>query len=144
MLDQIESNIAYRLSQKHNYPFSQNIYQNIFRSFSHFPLQLSEIGLPGPGKTITYMALVVYKCFEIDGITLINLYQNVLKELQPLVQPYYPQDCTVETFLGASLFYCHPSSVKNDLCNRENTYLFNDKQLYEFQLKKKTISLNII
>jgi hypothetical protein len=143
MLDQIESQIAYRLSQKHNYPFSQNIYQNIFRSFSHFPLQLSEIGLTGPGKTITYMALVVYKCFETDGVTLINLYQNVLEELQPLVQPFYPQDCTVETLLGTSLFYSHPSSINNDLCQKEITDLFNDKQLYEFQLKIKTISLNI-
>jgi hypothetical protein len=100
--------------------------------------------MTGPGNTITYMAYVVHNCFETEGNSLIELFQNVLEELKPSIQPIYAQDCTVETFLGTSLYYCHPSSIKNDLCHRGINDLFNEKQMYEFQLKKKTISLNIL
>lgn len=144
MLDQIENQIAYQLAQKHNYPFSQNIYINIFRSFSHFPITMSDIGLEGMGKTITYMALVVLKCYEIEGHTLPELFQKVLKELKPLVESYYPQDCTVETFLGAALFFSHPSSIKSDLGDKDVKIMFTEEQLYEFELKKKTIYINTI
>ena len=144
MLDQIENQIAYQLAQKHNYPFAQNIYLDIFRSFSHFPITMSDIGLEGAGKTITYIALVVLKCYEIKEHTLPALFQIVLKELKPLVESYYPQDCTVETFLGAALFFCHPSSIKSVLGHKDVKIMFTEEQLYEFELKKKTIYINII
>jgi hypothetical protein len=144
MLDQIELQIAYRLAQKHNYPFAQNIYIDIFRSFSHFPLPLSHFNINGPGKTIAYMALVVYYCFETKESSLSALFNKILDQLSPKVQSVYPQDCTVETFLGASLYHCHPSSIKNDLCHRDVMEMFTKEQLYEFQLKMKTISINIL
>ena len=144
MLDQIEHQIANRLAQKHNYPYAQNIYINIFRSFSHFPIMMADIGMNGPGDTITYLALVVYKCFEENEISSINLYQKILKQLKPLVTHLFPQDCTVETFLGTILFFFHPSGIKNQLGKKEIQELFDDKQLYEFHLKKKTILINII
>jgi len=144
MLDQIEAKIANQLAQKHNYPFAQNIYINIFQTFSHFPITMSDIGIEGVGKTITYMALVVLKCYEIKGHTLPELFQKVLKELKPLVDPYFPQDCTVETFLGAALYFSHPSSIKNDLGHKDVKKMFTEKQLYEFELKKKTININIM
>ncbi len=144
MLDQIESQIAFRLAQRHIYPFAQNMYLDIFRSFSHFPIIMEDIGVEGPGKTITYISLVVKKCFDYHADSLQGLYQLALSELQPLVSNYYPQDCTVETFLGAALYHCHPSSIRNNLCHKEVAELFNEKQLYEFHLKKKTISINML
>ncbi len=144
MLDQIEHHIANRLSQKHNYPFAQNIYIDIFRSFSHFPIPMAEVGIKGPGETITYLALVVQKCFDLDGSSLIELYEKALAELRPRVEYLFPQDCSVETLLGSALYLCHPSSIKNDLSHRDIPGLFSEKQLYEFELKKKTIAIYIL
>jgi len=59
MLDKIEYHIARNLADRHNYPFAQNIYISIFKSFSHFPIKLKDIGIYNEGNTITFMALVV-------------------------------------------------------------------------------------
>jgi len=144
MLDKIEAKIANQLAQKHNYPFAQNIYLDIFRSFSHFPITMSDIGLVGAGKTITYLALVVLKCYEIKEHTLPELFQKILMELKPLVESHFPQDCTVETLLGAALYFSHPSNIRSDLGDKDVKIMFTEEQLYEFELKKKTININII
>jgi len=53
MLDKIEYRIAGRLADHHLYPYSRDIYTNIFRHFSHFPISIKELGIEGEGKTIT-------------------------------------------------------------------------------------------
>jgi len=139
MLDQIEYKIAKKLSEFHHYPFAQNNYINIFKAFSHFPLKLSDVGVNSEGKTITFMSLVVLRCFEKDKQDFPSFFQNLLKLMKQQAAPFFPQDITVETYLGCVLFYYHPSQIRNALSIKNMKTDFNDKQLYEFDFKKKTI-----
>ena len=77
MIDKIEKQIAYRLALQHNYPYAQEIYLNIFKKFSHFPLNLSDINIKDEGDTITFLALVVYKCFKLKHMPFLDLYKYI-------------------------------------------------------------------
>ena len=144
MLDRIEYRIANKLAEHHNYPYAQNIYINIFSRFSHFPLKLHDIGIKGEGNTITFMALVVLSCFDHKTKTFPDLYSAVLQKLKKQAASFFPQDIVVETFLGCILYYYHPANIKNILSTIEVSSIFNPKELYEYELKKKTILLFMV
>jgi len=140
MLDKIEYHIARNLADRHNYPFAQNIYISIFKSFSHFPIKLKDIGIYNEGNTITFMALVVLKCLGREKNGFLDLYNDILQQLKLNVEQYFPQDIDVETFLGCALYYYHPVNIKNDLSSVDMLEkIFDEKQMYEYEMKKKTI-----
>ena len=141
MIDIIDNHIAHRLAEKHNYPYAENIYVNIFKKFSHFPLKLSDLNIDGKGEFISFIALVVLKCFDYRQTKTGNIYQDILRQLKEEVQLLFPQDITVETFLGTVLFLHNPVNIKNELAHVDTELLFDSKQKYEYELKKKTILL---
>ena len=104
MLDQAEKIIAQRLADHHYYPFGTEIYLNIFRHFSHFPLPLRDLDTDLPGESVTYLALVVYECLSRRTTNFLDLYESVLAKYRLIVADYAPEDRTVETFLGCILF----------------------------------------
>ena len=139
MLDKIEYGIARKLSERHHYPYGQEIYMGIFRNFSHFPLKMEDLGIKGEGTTITFLALVILRCFSYPSNNLFELYKSILDELNQSAAPHFPQDITVETFLGCILYFYHPVEIKNILNSIEIEGIFDEKQIYEFELKKQTI-----
>ena len=144
MLDKIEYTIAEKLAEKHLYPYGKEIYVSIFRNFSHFPLNLNELGIEGQGKTITYMALVVNHCFNKEKIEFLSFFKKVLKEIKESSAASLRYNLAVETFLGCILYYYHPVDVKNILSSIDVQHIFNSKERYEFQIKKKTVLLYTI
>lgn len=139
MLDKVEYRISKELAEHHFYPFAEHNYLNIFNAFSYFPIDFKDIGIKEEGKTVTFLALVVYFCFRYRKNNFNETYQSVLSELKEIAQQYFPQDIVVETFLGCILYYFHPSDLKSKLSSIEAIKFFNNEQLYEFDLKKKTI-----
>jgi hypothetical protein len=139
MLDQIEYNIARRLSERHLYPYALDIYINIFKHFSHFPLRMKDINLQGPGQTITFIALVVLKCFQVKTNDFNALYKKVREELQGQAASFFPENIAVESFLGCMLYFYHPVDIRNRLAEFDPYKLFDEDQRYEFNLKKNTI-----
>jgi len=125
-------------------PYAQNIYLNIFRKFSHFPINLSDINIKGEGKTITYLALVVYNCFNSKRLPFLELYRDILNLHKSDIQSLFLQDITVDTFLGCILYYHSPIDIKSALSDIKMDTLFTTKQLKEYKLKKKTIMLYIL
>ena len=139
MLDQIEESIARELADHYLYPFARNIYQDIFRSFSHFPLNLKDIDMNGPGTTITYLALVVKMCLQNKNNDFNELFENVQNLLYSKVKPLLIQEPKVETFLGCILYAYHPSQIKNAFSSIRVENIFTEKEIYEYHLKRKTI-----
>ena len=139
MLDQIEYNIARKLSEKHLYPYALDIYINIFKHFSHFPLNLKDVNVQGPGRTITFISLVVLKCFEIRANQFDALYQEIRTELQGQASPFFHENIAVETYLGCMLYYYHPTDIRNRFAETKADHLFDADQRYEFNLKRNTI-----
>lgn len=144
MLDKIEFKVAQQLSEYHHYPYAREIYINIFRYFSHFPLRLDDLAIKGSGSTITYMAYVCMYCLEKRKESFLPFYQKILAELEPKVKPLFPYNISVETFLGCILFYYHPVNIKHTLWSFEVDSLFTEKELYEYELKKKTLLIHAI
>ncbi len=144
MLDKIDYKIAKELSEYHLYPYAQDIYLNIFKHFSHFPLKLKDIGVEGVGTTITFIALVILRCLGNHGNDLLILYEEILGELKKSIAPNFPQNISVETFLGCLLFYYHPADIKNILSTDELDKIFDEKERYEYEIKKKTILMFIV
>jgi hypothetical protein len=144
MLDKIEYTIAENLAEHHLYPYGKEIYVNIFRNFSHFPLHLNDLGIKGEGTTITYLALVVRHCLGKQKSEFISFYKNVLHELKESAVVKLKYNLAVETFLGCILYYYHPVDVKNILSSIETQDIFSSKERYEFQIKKKTVLLYTI
>jgi hypothetical protein len=144
MLDKIESHIAAKLADHHLYPYGREIYINIFRKFSHFPLKLKDLGIAGDGKTITFMAYVILFCFDSDKENFLLFYRNILSKLEPHIQTLFPYNIAVETFLGCVLYYYHPVDVKGVLTSFQPESLFNEKQQYEYELKKNTLLIHAI
>jgi hypothetical protein len=144
MLDKIEYTIAENLAERHLYPYGKEIYVNIFKHFSHFPLNLKDVGLEGHGTTITYLALVIRHCLGKEKIEFITFYKKILHELKESSVSKYRYNLAVETFLGCVLYYYHPVNVKNILSSIEVQDIFNSKERYEFQIKKKTVLLYAI
>jgi hypothetical protein len=144
MLDQIEKRIARDLADHHNYPYGQEIYNSIFKAFSYFPLKLKEMEIKGEGKTITFMAMVVLHCLEFRERDIFNCYRALLERYQKTVAPGYPQDISVETFLGCLLYTYHPVDLRSAFSNIDVTVIFDKKQQYEYELKKKTILIYAI
>lgn len=142
MIDQIEGVIARKLADRHHYPFAQNIYHDIFKTFSHFPLNLRDVGVKGPGKTITFLALVVNLCITNKLKNFNELYDKVLQDLKKTAQDLFPQDITVEVFLGCILYFYHPVDIRSVICEIDTKDRFTTRQQYEFDLKKKTILIN--
>jgi hypothetical protein len=144
MLDKIEYKIAEKLAEHHHYPYGKEIYVNIFRNFSHFPLNLKDLELDGDGNTITYIALVVQHCFRKEQIEFLSFYKNILQELResPVAKLRYNRP--VETFLGCILYYYHPVDIKNVLSSIAFQNIFRSKERYEFEIKKKTVMLYTI
>jgi hypothetical protein len=144
MLDKIEYKIATDLAEHHLYPYGKEIYVNIFRNFSHFPLKLKDLGINDQGDTITYLAFVVRHCLGKEKIEFLAFYKQVLQELKnsPAAKLRYNLD--VETFLGCVLYYFHPVDVKNVLSAIELEHVFRSKERYEYEIKKKTVLLYAI
>jgi hypothetical protein len=144
MLDLMDNRIAVELAEYHLYPFAQNIYHDIFWTFSHFPLPLKEVYPGGEGETITLVALVVSFCLKQPRNPFPELYQKALTYSRQKAQPHFPQDVTVETFLACLLFKYHPTDLHDAIVSLEAGSYFDDKQIYEFNLKKKTVLLNAV
>lgn len=144
MLDKIEYRIAKKLSEYHFYPYGQDIYVGIFRNFSHFPLNLKDIDMDGEGKTITFLALVVHTCMLNQKEELFSFYYKILNILKEKAAAYLQQNITVETLLGCILYYYHPVEIKNVLSTLDVSDIFDDNEIYEYELKKNTILIYTI
>jgi hypothetical protein len=144
MLDLIEYRIAANLSERHLYPYSRDIYINIFRHFSHFPIRLADLGVRGDGQTITFLAYVVMICLERKPKQFLSSYQDLVNDLQLKVKPFFPFPIAVETFLGCMLYFHHPVDIRNALSSFDTATLFNAKEKYEYDLKKNTILIHAI
>lgn len=144
MLDKIEYRIARNLAENHHYPYAREIYINIFKNFSHFPLVLQDLGIQDQGTTITYMALVIWRCFDHGKTDFSSFYKKILQELKesPVAKMRY--NLAVETYLGCVLYYYHPVNIKSILSTMEVDDIFNDKERYEYEIKKKTVLLYTI
>ena len=92
MLDKLEYRIAKQLADHHFYPFAEHNYLNIFNAFSYFPINFKDIGINEEGKTVTFLALVVYYCFKNKKNNFNETYKAVLSELKTIAQPHFPQD----------------------------------------------------
>lgn len=141
MLDQIEYRIAKKLAEHHFYPYGREIYINIFKNFSHFPLKLKKLDIKEEGTTITFMALVILKCFDHVKTDFPGFYKKVLLELKESPAAKLRYNLAVETYLGCILFYYHPVDIKNILSAVQVDDIFNDKERYEYEIKKKTVLL---
>ena len=139
MLDQMDNLTAQKLAEHHHYPFAQNIYQNIFKAFSYFPLNLSDIGRDGPGKTISCIALSTLYCLENKENSIFKIFRNALGYMEEHAAPSYPQNISVETFLGCVLYFYHPSQLKSALTTLDVSIFFNIREINEYELKKKII-----
>ena len=144
MLDVSESRIARMLAEHHYYPYGADVYLNIFRHFSHFPLELACIDTDLEGETVTYLALVVYECLNRNPINFIDLYESVLKKFKKLAEPHLPQDVTVETFLGCILYYYHATNVRSALMTMDVNLILKPEYLYEYEMKKRTVLIHLI
>lgn len=144
MLDKIEYTIAENLAEYHLYPYGKEIYVNIFKKFSHFPLSLQKLGIDEQGKTITYMALVVRHCFGKEKTDFITFYRKILNELKESAVAKLRYNLAVEAFLGCVLYYYHPVDIKNLLSSLEVEDIFTSKERYEYEIKKKTVLLYTI
>ena len=144
MIDQADYRVAKRLAERHFYPYAENIYSNIFKAFSHFPLSIKKIALDLPGDTITLLALSVHFCFDSRSKEFDALFKEILEKLKPLVSNIHPQDITVDVLLGCFLYYYHPSEIRNQLSSYPSEQRLTQKQQYEFELKKKTFYIHII
>ena len=144
MLDQIESTIALKLADRHLYPYASNIYTNIFRAFSHFPLSLEDLEINDSGKTITYLALVIKTCQENHSTSFMELFDYILILMAEKAEPYLIQNLKVETFLGCVLYFYHPSQIKNALQSIGVEKIFSSEEMSEYKLKKETILIYAI
>ena len=144
VIDQIEYRIARELADHHSYPFAQNIYSAIFKAFSHFPLKLAHLEIKGPGKTITYIALVVKACLENRNTSFIHLFEEVLAKLDKELSPLMVQEPKIETYLGCILYFYHPTQIKNAFTKINVKSMFNAKELYEYEIKKNTVLLHVV
>ncbi|MCK5033353.1 MAG: hypothetical protein KAS18_06950 [Calditrichia bacterium] len=144
MLDKLEYHIAKELADHHFYPFAEHNYLKIFNAFSYFPINFKDIGIKEEGKTVTFLALVVYYCFVYRQNSLNETYVRVLNELKKIAQPYFPQDIVVETFLGCILYHHHPSNINNILSSIATSKILDKNQTYEYEIKKKTILIYAI
>ncbi len=144
MLDKIEYRVAAKLAEYHLYPYGREIYIHIFRKFSHFPLRLEDLGIKGDGLTITFMAYVTLFCFDKNKENFLPFYKRIVSELEPVIHSIFPYNISVETFLGCVLYYYHPVDIKNVLSSIEVNAIFDEKEQYEFQLKKKTLLIHAI
>jgi len=144
MLDTIEYSIAKKLAEHHLYPYGREIYVNIFKKFSHFPLNLKDLGIEDQGMTITFMSLVILHCFDHKKTDFPVFYKKILQELEdsPVAKMRY--NLGVETYLGCVLYYYHPVDIKNILSAVQVDDIFNDKERYEYEIKKKTVLLYTI
>ena len=144
MLDRIEYRIAEKLSENHLYPYGREIYINIFRHFSHFPIQMADLGVKGPGETITFLAYVVFLCLKRKNDGIIPFYRQMLKEIRPNVSACFPFNITVETFLGCILYRYHPIELRSIFSTLDVNQLFTTKEKYEYELKKNTILIHVV
>lgn len=144
MIDLMDFRVAHALSEHHLYPFAENIYVKIFRSFSHFPLPLSDLKLEGEGHTITLIALVVLNSLKLHCSSFSELYPKMLGWTKEEAQPIFPQDTTVETCIGCMLYLYHPADLHDAMAMFDPENIFNQKQMYEYEFKKKTVLMNAV
>ena len=144
MLDKIEYHIAKKLAEHHHYPYGQEIYVNILKHFSHFPLNLRDLGMKEEGKTITFLALVISECFKQKKTDFQSFYINVLDALNNSTVAKLRPNLAVETYLGCILYYYHPVNIKNVLSSVRVNEIFNEKERYEYEIKKKTVLLHAL
>jgi hypothetical protein len=93
------------------------------------------------GKTITFLALVISECFKQEKSDFQSFYKNVLNTLKNSPVAKLRPNLSVETFLGCILYYYHPVDIKNMLSSVQIDDIFNDKEKYEYEIKKKTVLL---
>ena len=144
MLDLAEQRIAHLLAEHQHYPYGTEVYLNVFRHFSHFPIDLKHFNTGLPGETVTYMALVVYECLNQKATNFLDLYETVLRKFNRLAADHLPQDITVETFLGCILFYYHSTNIRTALLTMDVNPILEPKFLYEYELKKRTILIDMV
>lgn len=144
MLDQIESEIARKLADRHLYPYAVNIYLEVFSAFSHFPLRLDDMEMEASGETVTFLALVVKTCQENHNSSFMELFERVFVLMSEKARPFLIQKLRVETFLGCVLYFYHPSQIKNALQSIGVEQIFNEEEMYEYNFKKQTMLMNAI
>ncbi|HID39921.1 MAG TPA: hypothetical protein EYP36_10475 [Calditrichaeota bacterium] len=144
MVDQADYRVAKQLAERHFYPFAENIYINLFKAFSHFPLPIRIVSAGLEGETITLMALSVHTCFNSSNKAFDILFDSTSLKLKQLVSGFHPQDITVDVLFGCFLYYYHPSEIRNQLSSYPADQRLTEKQQYEFELKKKTCYIHIV
>ncbi|MBN2423460.1 MAG: hypothetical protein JXR46_07965 [Calditrichaceae bacterium] len=146
MLDRIDYQIAEELAEHHNYPYAQNIYSDIFKAFSYFPISLSKLNIESESESIVFIALVIRDCLKRHGRNddFELLFRKILSEMNYKAAEHMPQDITVETFLGCALYYFHPLDLRSSLFTIDLKRFFNNKQLHEYEIKKKTVFLFVV
>ena len=144
MLDKIEYRIAAQLADHHLYPYGRDIYINIFRHFSHFPIRMKDLDIGGEGETITFLAYVVLFSLQHKNDGLLPFYKQVLEEIRVKVASFFPFNITVETLLGCILFQCHPVEIRSVFSSLDVDPFFNDREKYEYELKRNTILIHAI
>ena len=144
MIDQMDKTVARQLAERHLYPYSQNIYQSIFKYFSHFPVDLQDINIKGQGVSITVMAWSILSALQMRFRPFEILNTEIYAHIRSNIPAYFPQDPIIDVFFGSILFQYHPAQVKNalSLINAENR--FDSRQLYEYELKKRTLFIYIV
>ena len=96
------------------------------------------------GLFAIFLALVVLTCFQQKKSDFLDLYKNVLHTLKESAVVRLRYNLSVETYLGCVLYYYHPVNIKNILTAVEVDDIFNEKEKYEYEIKKKTVLLYII
>jgi len=144
MIDQADLQVAHQLAERHMYPYAKDIYQSIFKRFSHFPVSLKDVNVKISGTTITVIAWAVLLSFQTRHSDFAELNERVNTALKEKIPPYFPQDPTIDILFGCLLYYYHPSQVRNALSMLDIHHLLDSQQRYEFQLKKRTLYIYII
>jgi hypothetical protein len=144
MLDQADQDVARQLAERHLYPYARDIYQSVFKRFSHFPIGLKDINIKAAGKTITVMAWAVRVSFQTQHANFNELFERVYAGLKEKIPPYFPQDPVIDILIGCILYYYHPSHVRNALSMLPIDKMLDSHQRYEFQLKKGTLYIHVI
>jgi hypothetical protein len=144
MIDQADQEIARQLAEHHMYPYAKDIYQAIFKSFSHFPISKKDIDLRIAGETITVMAWAALLSFQTDHTDFEDLHRRINAAIKEKIPPYFPQDPMIDILFGCLLYQYHPSQVRNALSILNIHEILDSQQRYEFELKKRTLYIHIL
>ena len=143
MIDQADLEVARQLAERHMYPYAKDIYQSIFKRFSHFPVGLKDIQLKISGAMITVIAWAALLSFRTKYSDFEELNDRVHTAIKEKIPPYFPQNPIIDILFGCMLYYYHASQGRNALSMLDINKMFDSQQRYEFQLKKRTLYIYI-